>query len=243
MQLIPAIDIRDGTCVRLLQGDPDHQIDYSSSPVEIARQFDAAGAHKIHVIDLDGAVEGTSSNERVVEQLLEAVPAKIELGGGIRSLERMRFWLDLGVHQIILGTLAVTQPELVEAAIAEFGAEHIIIGIDARDGNVATHGWQAVSAETDVIFARKMIAMGVRRFVYTAIETDGMLEGPNLDALTRFAGSVNAAVTASGGIRDFSDIRKLQQAEIPNVDGVIVGRAIYEKRLDVAEAIEALNKA
>ncbi|HKJ67637.1 MAG TPA: 1-(5-phosphoribosyl)-5-[(5-phosphoribosylamino)methylideneamino]imidazole-4-carboxamide isomerase [bacterium] len=243
MQLIPAIDIRDGACVRLLQGDPDQQINYASgSPVEVARHFATSGAEKIHVIDLDGAIEGTSLNERVVEEILDAVPVKIELGGGIRSLERMRFWLNLGIGQVILGTVAVTRPELLDAAIREFGAERIIVGIDARDGKVATHGWQSVSAETDVDFARQMIELGVRRFVYTAIETDGMLAGPNLDALERFAESVDATVTASGGIRDLSDIRILQQAGIPRVDSVIVGRAIYEGTLDVAEAVAVLQQ-
>jgi len=242
MQLIPAIDIRNGECVRLIQGDPDRQIDYSNSPVDIARDFVRAGAEKIHVVDLDGALEGTSSNEQVVAEIVEAVPVKIELGGGIRTLDRMKFWLDLGVHQVILGTVAVQQPELVQKAIETFGSDSIIVGVDAREGKVATHGWKSVSEVQDTEFAQTMTGFGVNRFVYTAIETDGMLTGPNLKALRNFAGSTDAIVTASGGIGNIEDLKILLDAGIRNVDSVIAGRAIYENALDVSEAVQELKK-
>ncbi len=241
MLLIPAIDIRNGQCVRLLQGDPDLQIDYDPSPVRIARNFSSAGAEKIHVIDLDGAIKGKSSNQEVVQQILGEVSLEIELGGGIRDLNRIEFWLEVGVAQVILGTVAVTEPDLVEQAIRIFGSDHIIVGVDARDGKVATHGWQSVSVVSDDRFARQMEERGVVRFIYTAIETDGMLSGPNLEALRRFAGSTDAAVTASGGIRNMKDLLTLESENIPGIDSVIVGRAIYEKQIDVQKAIRMLT--
>lgn len=242
MQLIPAIDIRDGVCVRLLQGDPYQQITYGNSPVEVAQRFHAAGAARIHVVDLDGAIEGNSSNDVVVQEMVEAVPVDIELGGGIRTLAGIDFWLERGVSQVILGTTAVEQPDLVAEAVRQFGAQRIIVGIDARDGRVATRGWQAESEETDIDFARQMGERGVQRFIYTAIETDGMMAGPNLEALRRFAGSTTARVTASGGIRNLDDVLRLRQKDIAGIDSVIAGRAIYENRLDVAEAFRMLQK-
>lgn len=241
MQLIPAIDIRDGVCVRLLQGDPARQITYGATPADIARQFYQAGASRIHVVDLDGAIEGASANEGVVRELVEAVPVEVELGGGIRTLDGIGFWLECGVSQVILGTAVVERPDLAAEAVGEFGAGHIIVGIDARDGRVATHGWQTESGETDTAFAGRMAGMGVERFIYTAIETDGMMAGPNLEALRRFAEATTGRVTASGGIRHLEDILQLEREAIPGIDSVIAGRAIYENRLDVARAFRVLG--
>jgi len=241
MQLIPAIDIRDGVCVRLLQGDPARQITYGATPADVARQFYQAGASRIHVVDLDGAIAGVSANEGVVRELVEAVPVEVELGGGIRTLDGIGFWLERGVSQVILGTAVVEQPDLAAEAVREYGAGHIIVGIDARDGRVATHGWQTESGETDTAFAGRMADMGVERFIYTAIETDGMMAGPNLAALRRFAEATAGRVTASGGIRHLEDILELEREAIPGIDSVIAGRAIYENRLDVARAFRVLG--
>lgn len=242
MQLIPAIDIRGGKCVRLTQGDPSRQTDYSDSPVQIAQQFADAGAEKIHVVDLDGAIEGESENQAVIRDIVDSVPAKIELGGGIRALEHIENWLTIGVHEVILGTVSVKEPEIVRTAVDAFGSQHVVVGVDARDGKVATHGWQKVSGETATDFARKMEDMGVRRFIFTAIETDGMMTGPALDSLRAFAESTTAAVTASGGVRNIDDVLSLRDLESSGVDSVIAGKAIYEGELNVAEAIQLLSR-
>lgn len=241
MQLIPAIDIRGGKCVRLSQGDPSRQTDYSDSPVQIARQFADAGATKIHVVDLDGALEGESENQAVIRDIVDSVPAKIELGGGIRSLEHIENWLSLGVNEVILGTVSVKEPEIVRTAVDAFGSQHIVVGVDARDGKVATHGWQKVSNESATDFARTMEQMGITRFIFTAIETDGMMTGPAVESLKIFAEATDATVTASGGVRNIDDVLTLRDLEPYGVDSVIAGKAIYEGKLDVAQAVELLS--
>ncbi len=242
MQLIPAIDIRGGICVRLTQGDPSRQTNYSDSPVQIAQQFADAGAKKIHVVDLDGAIEGESENRAVIRDIIDSVLANIELGGGIRNLEHIENWLAIGVHEVILGTVSVKEPEIVRTAVDTFGSQHVVVGVDARDGKVATHGWQKVSGETATDFGRKMEDMGIRRFIFTAIETDGMMIGPAMDSLRKFAEVTTATVTASGGVRNIEDVLALRDLESSGVDSVITGKAIYEGELDVAEAIQLLSR-
>jgi len=242
MELIPAIDIRAGRCVRLQEGNPKRQMEYGVSPLQMAIQFYQAGAQKIHVVDLDGALRGETANEKVIAQIVTAVPLGIELGGGIRSLARMAFWLERGVRQVILGTAAVKHPELIDQAIRKFGADRIIVAIDAKNGMVATHGWRAISAISVIDFGRKMVAIGVKRFIYTDIQTDGMFTGPNIAELSQFAKSVTGRITASGGIRNLEDLLSLRALEQDGVDSVIVGRAIYEQRFEVAAAIKALTQ-
>ncbi|MCF7803131.1 MAG: 1-(5-phosphoribosyl)-5-[(5-phosphoribosylamino)methylideneamino]imidazole-4-carboxamide isomerase [Candidatus Marinimicrobia bacterium] len=243
MQLIPAIDIRGGKCVRLRQGDPNEQTIFDESPLKVGRQFVEAGATKIHIVDLDGAIENKSQNVSIIQELAEELPVKIELGGGIRSFETIEFWLDAGINQVILGTIAVEKPVVVKKAVEAFGAAHIIVGIDTKGGNAATHGWQSISERSAVEFAQKLTDAGVERFIYTAIETDGMMTGPSLKELSRFAREVPAKVTASGGIRNLDDVLSLLEYEEDGIDSVIIGRAIYEGKIDVAETVKALAGA
>lgn len=241
MRVIPAIDLRNGKCVRLKQGRVSEQTVYDEHPENIARKFYTAGATRIHVVDLDGAFEGKSRNGESIRRIIDAAPVEIELGGGIRKLDHIRFWLDQGVTQVILGTAAVENSDMVQEAVSQFGAEKIIIGIDTNNGMVATHGWQKTSETRDTEFARQMAEYGVFRFIYTAIHTDGMLTGPAIDDLTRFARSIDAKVTASGGIKDLESLRALQSLEQFGVDSAITGRAIYEGTLDLHEAIRSLR--
>ena len=242
MELIPAIDIRAGRCVRLQEGDPNRQMEYEVSPLKMAILFQQAGVQKIHLVDLDGALQGETPNGDVIGQILAEVPVDVELGGGIRSLAQIAFWLAKGASQVILGTAAAKHSELVDQAIEEFGADRIIVAIDAKDGMITTHGWRSVSKISAMDFGRKMTAAGIRHFIYTDIQTDGMFTGPNVGALSQFANGIVGNVTASGGIRDLVDLLSLRVLEPLGVDSVIVGRAIYENRLDVAAAINALAR-
>jgi len=241
MQLIPAIDIKDGQCVRLKQGKSESQTVYDTSPVLVAKKFYEAGATKIHIVDLDGAFEGQSNNGTIISEILSEIPVEIELGGGIRTLANIESWLQQGVHQVILGTVAVQSPELVKEAIQQFSVNRIIVGIDTHNGLVATHGWQQSSDLQDIEFAKTMTEIGVRRFIYTAIHTDGMMTGPAIPELKRFSSATSAKVTASGGVGNLEDVTALKSLEKYGVDSVIAGRAIYEGTLDLEKAVSALN--
>lgn len=243
MQLIPAIDIRDGQCVRLKQGKSESQTVYDASPVRVAKRFYEAGATKIHIVDLDGAFERESNNGTIISEILSEIPVEIELGGGIRTLANIESWLQQGVHQVILGTVAVQRPVLVEDAVTQFTANQIIVGIDTHKGMVATHGWQQSSDLRATEFAKTMTDIGVRRFIYTAIHTDGMMTGPAIPELKRFSSATPAKVTASGGVRNFEDVTALKSLEKYGVDSVIAGRAIYEGTLDLEKAVSALKGA
>ncbi len=243
MQLIPAIDIRGGRCVRLQQGQPEKQTVYESSPADVAQTFYTAGATRIHIVDLDGAFEGRSKNQKIVTDILAEIPVEIELGGGIRNLSDIEYWLKRGIHSVILGTAAVQSPELVEEAISEFSPDRILIGMDTNNGFIATHGWQQFSEIRDTDFAEVMANFGVERFIYTAIHTDGMMSGPAISELKRFARSTPARVTASGGVRSLADVTALQSLEKYGVDSVIAGRALYEGSLDLEQSIRALKGA
>jgi len=241
MQLIPAIDIRNKKCVRLRQGDPNEQTVFDESPLKVAREFAEAGATKIHIVDLDGAIENASHNAAIIREIVETLPLEVELGGGIRDFKTIEFWLAVGIDQVILGTVAIEKPTIVKKAVEAFGRDRIIVGIDTKGGNAATHGWQSISDRSAVSFAQKMTEVDVNRFIYTAIETDGMMSGPNVEELSGFAEAVPAKVTASGGIRSLEDILALWKYESLGIDSVIVGRAIYEGKVDVRETIEALS--
>ena len=241
MELIPALDLRKGRCVRLSQGDPDRETCYETDPSKILRDFIAYGARKLHLVDLDGAFGEESVNPAVVEWLVKDFDINVELGGGIRTLEDIDFWLNKGVSQVILGTSAIEAPELVSQAIERFGCDAIIVCVDVKDDRVAVRGWREDSTLSPEAFSQDMENRGVIRFIFTAVETDGMLCGPAKDALSRFAKSVTAKVTASGGVSSLKDILGLIDLESDGVDSVIAGRAIYEGRLDLKEAFQVLN--
>jgi len=242
--IIPAIDLMSGRCVRLRQGRAEDRTDFSDNPAEVARRFEAAGARRIHVIDLDGAFSGAPENLAAIRAIRQTVGCEIELGGGLRSPEMVRRALDEGINYVILGTLAVEQPDVLAQIVREHG-DRIFVAIDARDGIVATRGWQETSQTklATVDFARQMVALGVRTFLHTDIARDGMLTGPNIAATRALATSLaEASFIASGGVSSLDDLRALADLKLPNLVGAITGRAIYDGRIDLAEAIRLLTE-
>ena len=236
-EVIPAIDLQGGRCVRLIQGDFDRATVYGDDPPGIARRWEAAGATTIHVVDLDGAKAGGPRQLEVVAEIARAVQVPVQLGGGMRTLEDVEAALAAGAQRIIIGTRAIEDPTFVEEALARFG-ERIGIGIDARDGRVAVRGWVDVSDVDALDLARSMSERGVKTIVYTDIARDGMLAGPNVEAMRRMAEAVpDVAVIASGGVAAPGDILELASS---GTVGVIVGKAIYTSNVDLAEAIRTL---
>jgi len=231
MWVLPAIDLKDGRCVRLLQGRADRETVYSADAAALARSFEAAGAVMLHVVDLDGAFHGQPANLAALRTIRAAVSLPIELGGGLRTLEDMRRMLDLGVDSVIVGTLAVRQPEVVEEALARFSGARVQLGLDAREGKVAVSGWVEDTALDAVEFARQWQSRGVERVIFTDIARDGALSGPNLPAIRAFAERTGLRVTASGGVSSGEDLDRLAELEPLGVDRAIVGKAIYEGRV------------
>ena len=230
MIIFPAIDLRGGKCVRLIQGDFDKETVYSDDPQATALRWQAAGAKFLHVVDLDGARAGSPQN-------LDAVEIPIEVGGGIRTLDDMQRLLSLGVRRVILGSVAVENPALVAEAVQRFG-DKIVVGIDARNGFVATHGWEKSSSVAASDLAKQICAAGVKTIIYTDISKDGMLSGVNAKTFAELAKSSGAQIVASGGVKSIEDIRALKAVESSGVVGVIVGKAIYTGSLDLKSAIE-----
>ena len=241
MKIIPAIDLKNGRCVRLLQGKEDQETVYGEDPVETALSFEEQGAQQIHLVDLDGAFGGESKNLEQVERIAQAVKVPLQLGGGIRSLDDISRVFDLGVSLVIIGTIAVKNPKILKEAIERFGNQ-LILGLDAKDEKVAVSGWVEVTEFSDEEFANKWKLFGIERVIYTDIARDGMLTGPNLNSLRRMATSTGLKVTASGGVSSLGDLKKLAELERDGVDEVIVGKAIYERKLDLREAYLWLTK-
>ena len=237
MYLLPAIDLKEGCCVRLKQGDMARSTVFGDSPAKQAKDFKRQGAEWVHVVDLDGAFAGKPVNTRAVEDILKAVDVKIELGGGIRSLETIRLWLEKGVSRVILGTAALRDPELVRTACREFPRK-IAVGIDAKDGFVAVEGWAETSNIRDVDLAKRFESAGVSAIIYTNVARDGVLQGPDLESTMKLAQSVSIPVIVSGGVSSLEDIKACKQARV--FEGVIAGRAIYEGRFTVSEAVRVL---
>lgn len=240
MYLLPAIDLKDGKCVRLRRGDMASPTVYNDSPADQTADFARQGAEWIHVVDLDGAFAGTSVNAAAVDAIVKSARVKVELGGGIRTLESIEKWLERGVERIILGTVALRDPELVETACRLF-PNRIAVGIDARDGFVAVEGWAETSRVTAVELAKRFETAGVCAIVHTDIARDGVLRGPNLSATAELARAVSTPVIVSGGVSSLDDIRACKAREDANIAGVIAGRAIYEKRFTVAQAVAVLK--
>lgn len=241
MLIIPAIDLRGGRCVRLLQGRRDQETVYSDDPAEMARRWQDEGAQYLHLVDLDGAFEGESRNLTAVRRILEVLDVPAELGGGIRDVGAVSRLLALGLDRVILGTVAVSNPEVVAQAIDRFGGERIVVGIDARDGRVAVKGWEEVSEMPAVELALRMKGVGVERVVYTDVSRDGMMTGPNADATKRLAMESGLKVIASGGVSCVEDIRRVAMLEPFGVEGIIVGKALYEGTVDLREALRMTN--
>ena len=233
MQILPAIDLRGGKCVNLIQGIAEQETVFSDSPIEMAKQWQAEGAEYLHLVDLDGAFHGESANLHIVREIVEVLEIPTQLGGGIRSMDQVDAVLDLGVHRAILGTAALKQPDLVKQACAKHG-ERIAVGIDAKDGMVATHGWLEVSQKSAVDFAVEMD--GVHTIIYTDIKSDGMLKGPNVAATADIINAVSADVIASGGVTSLSDVEALKGI---GAYGAIIGRALYTGDLTLSDTILA----
>lgn len=234
MQIIPAIDIKDGQCVRLRQGEFDQVTKYAEDPVEVAARWDAFHPERIHVVDLDGALEGQPKNRAAIEGIVRKVKAKVQVGGGIRDLATIKAYLDLGVERVILGTVALENPALVAEACRLYPG-CIVVGIDARGGKVAVRGWAETSETTAIDLSRRLADAGVTAIVYTDISRDGMLQGPNLEATAEMAAASPVPIIASGGISGLDDLRNL--AKIKNVTASIVGKALYAGRFTLAEAL------
>jgi phosphoribosylformimino-5-aminoimidazole carboxamide ribotide isomerase len=231
MLVLPAIDLKDGRCVRLLHGRADRETVYSTDPAAMARSFEEAGAGMLHVVDLDGAFHGKPANLAALRAIRSAVRMPIELGGGLRTLEDMTRMLDLGMDSVIVGTLAVREPVLVEQALARFSGERVQLGIDARNGKVAVSGWVEDTALDAIAFGKQWRERGIERVIFTDIARDGALTGPNLPAIQAFAEGTGLRVTASGGVSSAADLDALTALESLGVDRVIVGKAIYEGTL------------
>lgn len=238
MIVIPAVDLADGKCVRLRQGDMTQRTVYGDDPAAMARHWEEQGAEVLHVVDLDGALSGQSANLPAIEAIVGAVRIPVELGGGLRTRADVQRVLDLGVRWAIMGTSALRNPQAVQEAVAAYG-ERVIVGLDARDGRVAVSGWTETSDVSVLDLARQMETMGVQRLICTDIATDGMLAGPNLASLRAIAEAVDIEIIASGGVSSLQDIIALKTLEPLGVIGVITGKAIYEGTLDLRKAIAA----
>ena len=237
MRIYPAIDIKDGHCVRLLQGRFSDVTVYGDNPAETAKQWEKLGGEYIHVVDLDGALKGHGGNAEVIKKICESVNVPVQTGGGIRTMEDIEAKLNCGIARVIIGTKAVSDSEFVKRAVDKY-KEKIVIGIDAKDGMVAVEGWEKTSDFTAVEFAKKMADIGVKTIVYTDIATDGTLAGPNIAAQTEMVKSVKADIIASGGVGNIDHIKSL----VPTgVEGVIVGRALYTGDVKLDEAVRAVK--
>ena len=239
MIFFPAIDLKDGQCVRLLRGEMDSATVFNQDPAGQARSFEAAGCRWLHVVDLNGAFAGRPINGVAVDMILDAVSIPIQLGGGIRDIKTIGSWLELGVTRVILGTVAVRDPALVQEACSTFPGR-VAVGIDHRDGRVAVEGWSEVSETTALDLAKRLEDAGASSIIYTDISRDGAMEGPNVEATVALAKAVSTPVIASGGVSSMDDLVALKQAGEGLIEGVICGRAIYDRQVDPAAAIALL---
>ena len=241
MNIIPAVDIKDGRCVRLLQGQMESETVFSDDPAAMARQWDQMGAELIHVVDLDGAIKKSPQNLQTIKGIVKIVSAHVQVGGGIRNLETIDQYVKLGVRRVIIGTEAIRNPELVDAACKKFPGQ-IVVGIDARNGRVAIEGWTE-NTEIDAIeLAKRFEDSGVATINFTDIHRDGMQTGPNLEETRRLAEAVNIPVVASGGVSTLEDIKNLIPLEQAGVVGVITGKALYSGTLNFEEALRLVNQ-
>lgn len=235
MLIIPAIDLKDGRCVRLTQGKPEEETVYSANLLEVAKRWEREGARLIHVVDLDGAFAGEPKNQETILRIVDGVNIPIQVGGGIRTMEVIEDYLTHGSQRVVLGTIAQETPSLLIDACKRFPGQ-IAVGIDARDGVVATRGWVQATGERAIDLARRLEGLGVACIIYTDIERDGMLAGPNIRAIEAMVHSITTPVIASGGVSSIKDIEALQCI---GLEGVIIGKALYTGAIDLREAIDA----
>jgi phosphoribosylformimino-5-aminoimidazole carboxamide ribotide isomerase len=240
MILFPAIDLKDGACVRLVRGEMDQATTFNDNPAAQARDFAATGFEWIHIVDLNGAFAGAPMNDAPVAAIIAAIDVPVQLGGGIRDMDTIDHWLGAGVQRVILGTTAIKNPDLVRAACDKYPGR-IVVGIDARGGRVAVEGWAEISDTRALDLAMRFENDGVAAIVYTDIDRDGAMQGVNIDATVDLAFALTTPVIASGGVRGISDIADLKAHESAGIEGVISGRAIYDGRLNATEALALLK--
>ena len=238
MEVIPAVDLLRGRCVRLYQGDYERETVYSESPVEVARDWAGLGATRLHVIDLDGARDGTMANQAIVECIASSISVPIQLGGGIRTVEIARAAIRLGVDRVISGTAALENPEILQDMCDELGPQAVVVSVDARDGYVAIHGWTQSSRVQASDLVQRMADIGVRRFMYTDVARDGTLTEPNFGAIDALVSQTNVQLIAAGGI---SSVQHLVTLNEIGVEGAIVGKALYAGTIDLGEALAAVG--
>ena len=240
MKIIPAVDIKEGRCVRLSQGRADQETIYSDDPVEMACHWDEQGASLIHIIDLGGAFEGQPVNTEIVKQIIYNSSIDIQVGGGIRNLKSIETYISAGAYRVILGTIAQKDPNFVAKACKEFPGK-ILVGIDARNGNVAIEGWVKISDQRAEDLAQRLEGCGISGYIFTDISRDGMLQGPNLKSIKEFSDSTNLPVIASGGVSKLKDIENLLTLESKGVEGIIIGKALYDKNFTYPQALELIE--
>lgn len=241
MLLIPAIDLKDGKCVRLRQGRMEDDTVFSADPVAMAERWVEAGAERLHLVDLNGAISGRPVNAEVIHRIVEAFPGlSIQVGGGIRDDDTIQSYLEAGVNYVIIGTSAVNEPHFVADVCLEFPG-HIIVGLDARDGKVAIDGWSKLSHHDVIDLAQHFERDGVEAIIYTDISRDGMMQGVNIDATVKLARSVTIPIIASGGVSSYADIEALKAVANEGIVGAIIGRALYEGTLDFSECLKRLE--
>ena len=242
MIFLPAVDIRDGRAVRLRQGRFEEETVYDDAPLEAARAFVDAGARWLHVVDLDGAREGEPANLAHLERIAAELGVPVQFGGGLRSSESIRAALEVGAQRVLVGTAAITDPELLSAALEEWG-DRVAVAVDVRGGRVSVAGWTEETEVTAEELITRLQESGAKRFVYTNADRDGMLEGVDLGEVRRIAAAVNGAFTISGGVGSLEDLRALRDARLPSLEGVISGKALYERRFTVQDALLTLAEA
>ncbi|MBZ5481905.1 1-(5-phosphoribosyl)-5-[(5-phosphoribosylamino)methylideneamino]imidazole-4-carboxamide isomerase [Bacillus sp. T_4] len=239
-EIYPAIDMRGGKCVRLLQGDYTKETVYGDSPVDMATQFASEGAQWIHMVDLDGAKAAKRVNDEFVLDVKKKLDVRVQIGGGIRSEADVAYYLENGIDRVILGSAAISNPEFVKKMLKEYGAR-IAIGIDARDGYVATEGWVETSTIKATELGKELANAGAETFIFTDISTDGMLSGPNVEGIVEMAKATGKGVIASGGVSKLADLDALKKYEADGVIGAIVGKALYTNKFTVAEALQEVK--
>ena len=239
MKLYPAIDLKDGKCVRLVQGDYNQVTVYGNSPAEMAKKWESLGGDYLHIVDLDGAKEGKGINDEAIKAIVEAVTIPIELGGGIRTLEDIKAKLDIGVDRVILGSAAIKNKELVRQAIETFGPEKIVVGVDAKGGMVAIEGWLEVTKVSALEFCKELETIGVKTVIYTDIAKDGMMQGPNVEETGKLVAATKLDIVASGGVSTLSDLKNL---EAIHVHGAIIGKALYIGAIQLDQAVKLFKE-
>lgn len=242
MLLFPAIDLKEGKAVRLLQGRMEDSTVYSANPVDLAKDFESQGTGYLHIVDLNGAFTGKPVNDEIIRRIVRSVSVKIQVGGGIRTMERITELIELGVERVILGTIAVKDPGLVAEAVLRYG-NRIVVGIDAKAGLVAVQGWAETTEMKAIDLGKAMKVMGVQSVVFTDIARDGMLQGPNIESTVQLAQETGLSVIASGGISTLADLRNLQAEALKGVsiEGAITGKALYSSAFTLTEALEACH--